>query len=389
MKKIHFKFTSLLLVAMMIFMAVPVRANEQKDALDSAIDLLRSSHISEFAAEIPTLSGCLAQRLDSVFNGFDSHGASLSERGIGNIKQLSDFNGYVYYIVEFEPTGYIIFDNQFTTALVVNAYSASPYLSHYDNLIFAGAQQYYVLSGQRVNGKYIFTHTVLDTEMIVGYDELLVLQEQSRIISMAVEQTAETALLHSAIDNQMNSSAPSLIFLNNWQTIRNVNTSNFNQTDNCGYVAASLVVYYYFRHKGFNQLVHSQHLTNGVLNRNLSLGIQGTNSPVTVGPEVALALSRWSSNNGAQSLPGGFTMLPSSSTIFGLINQDRPLILLGNMPDPSGSGKMLHAVTVFGVFWETTFNYHYAVHYGWGPSHNYEWIHSSISQLLKAFAVYY
>ena len=92
-------------------------------------------------------------------------------------------------------------------------------------------------------------------------------------------------------------------------------------------------------------------------------------------------------------LPGNCTLLPTASEIFDLIGADRPVILLGNMPDVRGSGKIQHAITLHGAQREyhsiLNSDWYYWAHYGWGTSYNNVRIHDSISNMLKGAAVYY
>ena len=340
-------------------------------------------------------------RLNHIDSMISSRGVSFSDKTINNVKQLVDFNGYTYYVVEFDPLGYIVYDNKFVNALEVNANADSPYLNLSGNLIFAGAGQYYVHSDtQPTNGDYSFTHTVLGTKVIVNDDGLLLLQEESRTMSEAVDGSAVATLL-SANSSARTQTSPTRGFsyadLWNYTTITGLDTTDWNQNGNCGYVAAAIVVYYHYATKGCTQFV-----PGGVANAGLVQSIQGGMPDWSIGPEVAAALSTWSLTHGKPLMYGSSLGFPTAPEIFSLIAVDRPVIILGNIPYPvidsngnhigfSGSG--LHVITVTGVVRDQIniihSNWYFWAHYGWGPNCNNIYVHDTVTLIQKTYAVYY
>ncbi|MCL2576217.1 MAG: hypothetical protein FWE33_07260 [Defluviitaleaceae bacterium] len=313
----------------------------------------------------------------------------FNDKTISAVKQLSDFNGEIYYIVEFEPFGYIIFDNAFTLPLILNGDGISPYINLYDNLIFGGPTHYYVKPDmQPRNGDTLFVHTVLDTELVADAIEMQMLQQESRMIYEAVELSTEATL-----DSSRSLVAPlttySGAFLRRWTVIIEANTTNFNREGNCGYVAAGLAVWYHRQARGFNTFAR------GGFNTGLIAEIQNGRPHTTIGPEVATALTQYARANGVNNLNAIAHIAPSSHYLFETIERDIPVVLLGRLPDPNlgSSGKMLHAVTVFGVEWfrHSIFSsdWYYFVHYGWGREYNNQVIHSSIATIQKGFAVHF
>ncbi len=193
--------------------------------------------------------------------------------------------------------------------------------------------------------------------------------------------------------------------LTQYSVISNANTSGFNTEGNCGYVAGALIVWYHYKVLGWTGFVPS-----GVFNNSLVKSIQGNRDNDTTGPDLQASLSIWSRDHGAvngttETLPALCDLLPSASTVFELIRDNRPVILLGLIYDPrtdstsnvqsdiqgDGSGKVQHAITVTGVVKETSWlifnDYHYWAHYGWGKEYNEVYVDESA--VTKGAAVYY
>ena len=193
----------------------------------------------------------LSQRISDTLDSVERRNANFSDKIISNVKQLSDFSGNTYYIVEFEPFGYIIFDNRFTAILELNAWAESPYLNKYYGLIYAGATQYYIKPTiQPRNGDSLFVHAVLGTELVVSPTELKLLQDASDSMYEAISKSVEATLHEEAALKESNGVAPlaihrRIVDLNQWWIITGADTGGFNQGGNCGYVGAALVVWYH------------------------------------------------------------------------------------------------------------------------------------------------
>jgi len=333
---------------------------------------------------------------------------------VNTVREIFDFSGHRYFIVEFHPFGYIIFDNRFTTVLEMSVDSASPFVNQNGALIYGGPTHYYIMpDAQPRNGYALFIHTVLGTEMLVNQEEMQVLRAYSTMMAHSVENTANETVLEESIMSSSDSINPffitgtTIVDLSQWRVIANTDTSGFNQGGNCGYVAAALVVYYHFRVLGWNQFVSPiLHLTAGRLNVNLVRGIQGNRPNSAWGPDVAGAMSQWSSAHGAgwlilgvpfNVLPANTLLLPSSSQIFNLIQQDRPVILFGEMRTAAnnnlvGQGKIRHAIVIHGMDRHARLfstDWYYVAHFGWGTSTNRVYFHDSVSNIFRGSAVFF
>ena len=298
--------------------------------------------------------------------------SAFSGKTVSAVKQLSDFSGFTYYVVETKPYGYIIFDNVFSTALVMNPFGVSPYYGFYENLIFGGATHYYVKpEAQPRNGDSLFIHTVLNTHLVVN-------AEDEEILIKASEEMAEAVM---SIDNSHElerSSRIQIATINNQHVITETNTRGwrndgqygaFNHTGNCGFVAGSLLVWYQRQARGWSQFAPRR-----TFDYQLVLDIQGNRNDATWGHDLDRALTQYSRNHGNRG-PARYTPIPTRNHIFNMVNNNRPTALLGRMPNISetSGNKFNHVVVVHRVqrtlntvlFVTTRSNYFFYVHYGW------------------------
>ncbi|MBE6821457.1 MAG: hypothetical protein E7516_10480 [Ruminococcaceae bacterium] len=323
-----------------------------------------------------------------------------------DVKQLTDFNGYTYYIVEFSPIGYAIYDNRFTHILEFNAKAISPYHDRTEELFYAGAGEYYIKSNTLDD---VYIHPISGYSFADDTDTELYFKEQSSNISSAVNLKATSILSIDSNASQINATAStSYASLSKYSVITSVDTTNFNVCGNCGYVAGSLIVWYHYKVLGWTDFV-----PGGTITSALARDIQGDRGPATYGPDLQEALSAWSYSHGAveeggwqETLPALLDVLPTASKIYNLIDDDRPVALLGLTPpqsdlDPSGTnslnnisgttGSVEHVITITGVDKVTNsiidVDYYYYAHFGWTPSYND--IYISDSSLTKGAIVYY
>ena len=321
---------------------------------------------------------------------------------VSAVKRAYDFNGYMYYVVEFSPVGYAIYDDTMSNLLVFNYKASSPYLNYNDGLIFAGASQYYINSSYEIAESTksvevgdMVIHAVTGEELQIDVDNLEKLQTQSEAISDAVISSRnEKSLTNTEIARSVASSATDAAYLSQYNVIINADTTGFNTSSNCGYVAAALVVWYHYKVLGWDDFV-----PDGELTLDLVDDIQNGRLNGTYGPDVQSALSDWSYNHGAvepggwqETLPGMINLLPTASSILDLIDEDRPVILLGKIYDPTNpTEKTDHAITIHGVekYQDSIFDtdWYYYAHYGWNSDYNDEYVSDDV--IIKGCAVYY
>ena len=335
-----------------------------------------------------------ARILADFAQGFPEYG----ERTINAIKQLHDFAGNAYYVVEFAPYGFTIYDAAFSVALEMNAVAKSPWYGLSYNLIYGGLTHYYVKAAVQPRSGSLFIHTVLDTPLLASDEGMLDLitysNERAGVIAGYAERRAEERQAQEShapvaiapfayyhyILNHPNGRFSEVS--NRW-LIRGLDTApgghQFNRTGNCGWVSAAIIVYYQRRVRGWN------HVAPGGFNRQLVSNIQGTRNCATWGPDIARGIREYIQwRGGTQGVSYWLTPIANPLFIHDRIREDRPVALLGLMDNPDPPTKkgqvMAHAVVVhraertvhrnwLGV--RSFSNFFFYVHLGWektGPN---------------------
>ncbi|MCL1945417.1 MAG: hypothetical protein FWF56_06420 [Firmicutes bacterium] len=305
------------------------------------------------------------------------------------IKELSDFNGYNYFVIEFGNDGYLICDNEFLYMIEATHDGMSPYLGKTGNLLYLGPTHYYEMNMQQ--GEFLFKHTVLDEK--IQTQDIGWLKQASATIS---QQAIYTQEVEREIGRQgMVRGGEELARLRYQSRISgdnaNYNYNNGKNGGNCAYVAASIICDYWADTKGYSNLMLEDWAGYGEKNYDKEKGIkvvetiQGWLPGPSIGIDVKEAMNTWSKYRG-YSLSAFMWVKPPETSVFDILSKDRPVIMGGWLanprPDPTENGKdgmILHAVTVHGMRrWNNTiFGIHisytdnvYEVNFGWYPDTN-------------------
>lgn len=374
MKTKKILITGLLLA---IFSSFAVMATPVKNAQAEGLKTEKIAQVEEMkTAKIELQTKDVTE--NEVYNDFYSAFPEEigSNREIGAIKELQDFADNKYYVVEFAPYGYMIYDNTFTMAIEANAAAESPYLGINQGLIYAGATNYYIKPVTQLKSGYLFNHAVLDEELVVSNDtELATLKKQSETFSNNVNKSVKEL----QAKEQMTTMATATVQvseLSNSSRIRNLSTAGYNTDGRCAWVAASIIVWYHRVEWGWSNLAPSG------WNSQLNDDIRNGRSKAASLSDVRWALEAYVSSVGG--IPKGYgvmdTIWPNASTIYDRVNSNIPVIIGSDtMPDPTGGDKMAHAVVVHKVDRTAKKNwigiteykdYHYWAHFGWGTSYN-------------------
>jgi len=283
------------------------------------------------------------------------------------VKRLTDFNGFEYVLVESKPRGYIIFDQALTAPLLANPDAVSPYFGLYHNLIFGGVANYLFKPQIQPRGNNtLFVHTILGSDIFVDEEQMQLLREDSMYRQNIIERESAQSLISPffLVQNQF-------IHVSHAYYIRDMITSGFNTTRNCGYVAAAMLVRYWANRRGVPQLMQGFSW-----NRNLVLAIQNGRVDSSWGSCVDSALTDWSIARGINNMPGRHWFVPTSNYIFTRVQNDRPVILFGMLPDvekEKSNATVAHAVVVHAAGRTVTLGipggHFFHVHYGWGNQH--------------------
>lgn len=272
-----------------------------------------------------------------------------SDREIATIKEISDFAGNTYTLVECLPTGYVIYNNEAALVLERAENSPSPYLDKSGDLYYAGPTQYYYYND--AEGTYV--HSVLGSTMNsseVEYRSIVCQQAQVELnkeTDTARQQYIETGSQPLSA-NTLSSSTYKYVgdhkdFFENLKTKEEI---GYWSTGNgvCGYVASGLVLLYYNKYVNDN-IIDSKYLASsgeafngGDLTKYLyntigsSLGY-GTSLNATQVANVMktylngkdISVTTWSAN------------MPSKATVVTQLKAGRPVVYVDRWNDPSST----------------------------------------------------
>lgn len=297
-------------------------------------------------------------------------------------KELRDFAGNLYTLIECVPTGYAIYHNDSGNFVELSATSPSPYATENENLYYAGPTQYYTLKDD------IYTNTVNGEQ----YSKAVISEYSSDCDELAQSHMteADTAVLSYIEEGSFsNAQVPMLAaetaptYITNAYCISNCETASemsYFPKSACGYIAAALLMLWY--RSTINTTYLTSNNSSGVSYLTLKNNYYvfcGSPSNFTNGQTFSYNLWRWHSpygqadyTNGEYSTGAGdiavtlesyvkgkglnygydTDVLPTTSSIIKkLDSRDRPYLLWGKLGTADGAtGKINHAVIVYGHF---------------------------------------
>lgn len=283
------------------------------------------------------------------------------------IKTLTDFSGNKFELIETGASGYYIFDTSSGKYIEYSTDAPSPYLGKSGELKYFGPKSYYVDD----NGS--LSHTIISTEKNVNMEGLSNLQnsfdkmiKQSRetkdnkVLSLLGKTNLDKSTLTDAFDiNATNS------YISNSSYIRYASYPP-NEDGTCGYVGACLVLNYWNKTNPGVGVIPSYYLdsngnllTSGYTLQDKLLSYGYGNS--TWALDIRDVLIDFCNEYGTGAISSYYI---GKIGAVSEIQNNRPVILFGSLPDVSSSGKVNHAVTAYGFRNETLVSY-FIVHYGW------------------------
>lgn len=158
---------------------------------------------------------------------------------ISEIKPLYDFAENLYYVIECDPTGYLIYHANSRTCMEYSLYCESPYLNCKDNIYYGGVTNYYVVEGDQL--VHPLSNEVLTSEDIAQLTALCAENDEKLTTKAAEEST-----------NLLAASGGETVYVTGSSIISNLSSvdsfgyyTDGTSGGNCGYVAAALLLLYY------------------------------------------------------------------------------------------------------------------------------------------------
>ncbi|NLL05507.1 MAG: hypothetical protein GX270_06925 [Clostridiaceae bacterium] len=284
------------------------------------------------------------------------------------VKKLTDFSGNELELIETGKSGYYIFDPVSGQYIEFSPNAPSPYLNKFGELKYFGPKCYYVKDGKT------FSHTIVEDQKNISEDKLFLLQQNFDVIISETRKNKDYSVLSlmnnskiekSVLTNRFSTMsyqdiyipAPSYI----WDAVYPPNLGA-----SCGYVATCIVLNYWNQRKRNAGIIPSKFLdskgqlkTSGYTLQDhlLSYGYGQSSTGWTICDVLNDYCDEF---NISATASWGLGKIGANSEL----EEGRPVILFGWLPDVSGSGNVNHAVTAYGIRYGDYIK-RYIVHYGW------------------------
>lgn len=302
------------------------------------------------------------------------YNAALKE-GISNpdndVHELKDLSGNTFYAQLGEDEGFMVFDPVVNNFIEKSSQFDSPYnFSEDHDYYYFGPMNYY----ERVGNEFysLLDNTFVDLEYASALQSIF--DEQLMTFRSAQSQKAYTDYCDTISKGitPLSYEVGNKTYIDNYQYIRNSKHPS-NLDGSCGYVAASLILYYWDRtmHEG---TVRPQYLdSNGQM-----IDTKDTKDPVHNLKDKLVELAGGEASSWGLPVRDALIAycneygISASSTYyigkFGLdseLRNDRPAIIFGALPDENNNNGLInHAVVAYGIQHEWWGGY-YIVNYGW------------------------
>ncbi len=317
------------------------------------------------------------------------HSETETTLTIDTVKEIHDFEGNLYYAVEFFDSGYLICHAASGRTLEYSTSASSPYSNLTDRLYYCGPTQYYTLVGET------YVHTITGDTFSTADTELVPsLMSASEQLSTACVEEAGGVVAYKSVASPKELQGASVTlddtkgvhYISGYQKIFNLKEQNqMGYPDNelpevgdglCGYVAAAILLYWFDEGKGveeaINDFAYLQRNKSGYRNENLTLylrrlGKYSSTAAVALPNTESMndVLSRFASKRHLAITTN--VAVPPAATAAAICNQlntyNAPVIVFGNIFDPrkTDGTKFNHAVLAYGWYDDQRL----VVHFGW------------------------
>lgn len=362
MKK-HLIAVLLVLIMILSLLTLPTTASE-------------SSSQENALTAISTLMDCV-QNLTNMAN---------NPRTVVALKELHDYADNLYYVLELDPAGYIIFDASYGIILEYSPSSPSPYHGLEEDLFYLGATYYYskqneselkdLISGEVIIVDDSFIHTAQDiSEQIHSSQANLV---KSTIESDSLDSNSLQSIVGTQFFPNPTHTTLTVKYISGGEKLKNLKTrQQIGYIDGglCGYIATGLLLYWIdecnLDEEVINDFAFLQKNGKGFWGNELTRELRSYGDyDATAAFDIPLSTEDICDVIDAYAEAHclainydddgiGHTL---NSVIEWLKEKDRPVILFGKLYDPQPNGtKCNHAVLAYG--W--TSNNEIVAHYGW------------------------
>lgn len=315
----------------------------------------------------------MSEKMNSVFD--NTEGMTLE-----NVKEIQDFDGNLFYVVECLPTGYFIYNP--TTDIVVESSQkgVSPYFDMDGDLYYGGPTYYYVLQNNT------YTHTI--DEEVLTESSVVLMQETCRSAFENLEATAlarknEVSTLAIADDD---------ITVAHPEFYQNLTHCGYISGGRCGFIALGMLIAYKDKYEDDDLMSDNYWENDNILNSKNTSGLTVSADNVisqklyeldpkdsTTSMHIHDVAKQYLSEVGkSANHTSRWKPFFTEGTVRNLIDAGNPVILFGSVPSnpttvstssviaSSEGDSSNHAVVAYGYSADKT---KFIVHYGWESSY--------------------
>lgn len=305
-----------------------------------------------------------------------SYPTEIGKRKVKALKKLFDFDNNYYNLVEFFPCGYSIYCDDFSIILETSAKAQSPYYNKKGKCLYFGAFNYYVQDSLDVEHNVI-NDCIYEQRIELSIENKKTFKSFSINLNNNILENKKSIFKNNILAHGNEGFSIQGAFVSQPTIIEDSDTSGLNVSDECGYVAGSLLIFYAAKAWGWSHLYD-----RNVIDRELVEEIKGKRSGPSWAPDLESALNDYlNSHNSSNLAKVNMWNIPAAHTFFDRVKEDKPCILFGNVPSGGipGNEKINHAVVVYkvsrhcktGLFGINSYSdYKYTVHWGLDHSRN-------------------
>lgn len=330
---------------------------------------------------------------------------------ISEIKDVYDFAGNKYTLVELEPEGYILFHDESGVFVEYSSRTVSPYIGIYNELYYAGPKEYYSkdLSSSRLSSNSVeYKNTIVDRTLseddITNYDyegicdrmnEVLITGKNENIVNyiqndIALQKYEVSSLIgnygfsqdvqEENEDPQRTSTYNGLTVVEGYNFFTRLNLCGDNKDGTCGYLAAGMLLAYHTYWNGANY-IPSNYLTwlcsNGIyypiLSNELHTDLVNVGEDLgygyaTTSREIRYTVNKYLSDRGeSTNWVDEWFPVACNQLIMTAINNEKPVVWFGEVFNNTFNDQtwFQHALVVYGYDFSLLSGFCAIAHFGW------------------------
>ena len=303
--------------------------------------------------------------IESIAEGWNE------ERQLSRTTTILDFDGNEYILAEFEPTGYMIFNQEAAIIVESAENSPSPYMGLDGELFYGGPTRYYIYDGVTET----YQHTVIDSPINSDQAELLAEKCRDMQVNMTlqadneVKEYIEGGDTPNSIENRLSSSFTYVAgrgsFFENLDTATEMGYATQGK-GLCGYVAAGILLLYYHVYGPYG-LINPRYLNSSGTAFNggdFTFYLRNTYGQAdgTTALNIETILNEYLAGVCNLSPTTWSELLTTKGSILTQLRAGRPVIYSDELDDPKHPGETTkHIVVVYGY----DSNDNFVAHFGW------------------------